>query len=141
MIWNNFLVASMVFFGWLLLDAIGSLMGAPLEGVYYPGASGWLRGVPRDWTQKPAFLAPLYLGVFALLWYGLMQKAGARQGLRVAALITSFVLVPFWVVSLVTADAYDLTLSSWWVRSMAYANLSFFLYGFLGSGKSEDLYF
>ena len=64
MLWNNLIFATTLFFGWLLFDSVGSLLGSPLEGVYYPLASGWLKSVPADWTNKPKLAAPLYLLLF-----------------------------------------------------------------------------
>ena len=54
MLCNNLIFATTLFFGWLLFDSVGSLLGSPLEGVYYPLASGWLKSVPADWTNKPS---------------------------------------------------------------------------------------
>jgi hypothetical protein len=125
-----------------MVDGASSLLlKSPLEGVYYPLASGQLKHIPHDWTDKPSYAALLYLAVFGGLWAVLVRKAGLYTGLRVAALISAFVVVSFWVVSWVSADMYDLPLNRWWLVSMIYTNIFFFLFGFFGRGRAEDLYF
>lgn len=135
------LIALAVFFGWFIVDTLASLAGRPLEGVFYPMASGWLKSMPNDWTQKAWFGAPLYLAVFGAVWFFFVRREGMRKGLRLAALTTAFTMVPFWVVSAVSAEMYGLELNGWWLGSMACANLVFLLYGFIGDGNTRDLYF
>jgi hypothetical protein len=138
---RNLYIAAVLFFGWFAVDSIMSLFGNPLEGLYYPMASGRLKQLPHDWTQKPWFGAPLYLAIFATIWILFIRREGPRKGARLAALTTGFIMAPFWIVSLVSADMYGLEINSWWAWSMAYANASFLFYGFVGSGRSEDLRF
>lgn len=134
-------LALIIFFGWFALDTLASLAGRPLEGIFYPMASGRLKSIPNDWTQKAWFGAPLYLALFGAVWFFFVHREGARKGLRLAALTTAFTMVPFWVVSAVSADSYGLEVNGWWVGTMAAANLVFLLYGFVGDGRTEDLYF
>ncbi len=63
------------------------------------------------------------------------------QGLRLAAIITAFVMAPFWIVSAISADLYKLDVNGYWLASMIYANVSFLVFGFVGRGRAEDLYF
>lgn len=140
-LWKNFLVATFLFFGWFSVDALCSLLATPLEGIWYPAASGRLKHVPADWTAKPVLAAPLYLLAFGGFWAVVLHKAGMRQGLRVAALFTAFAMAPFWIVSCVSADLYGLEVSGWWLASMIYCNVSFLLFGLVGRGSPEDLHF
>jgi uncharacterized membrane protein (UPF0136 family) len=135
------LIALILFFGWFAVDALASLFGQPLEGVHYPMASGRLKSMPHDWTAKAAFWAPLYLVIFAAIWFFFVRREGPRKGLRLASLATAFVMVPFWVVSLVSADLHGLEVNGWWAASMAYANITFGLYGFIGDGDPAQLNF
>ena len=137
----NFRLAFVLFFGWLLIDSIFSLVGHPLSGIYYPLASGILKSVPVDWTAKTWYAAPIYLTAFATLWVLLARMMRVARGSRASALITALVMAPFWIVSAVTMDMYDLELNRFWLASMIYANLSFLLYAFLGEGRPEDLGF
>jgi hypothetical protein len=140
-LWTNFKIAAFLFFGWFVLDSVYSvLLGSPLEGIYYPAASGRLKNVPYNWANKPWFAAPMYLAVFASLWIILLKKGGLK-GLRIAAIITAFTMLPFWVVSAVSADMYELTINKLWLFTMIYSNLSFFIFGTVGKGRSEDLSF
>jgi len=139
MFWKNLQFATTIFFGWLLIDSVSSIVGSPLEGVYYPLASGWLKSVPADWTNKPWFSAPLYLFLFSSIWTFFMWKDGVRQGARLAAFVSAFVLAPFWIVSAVSADMYDLRINSYWLASLIYANISFFLFALLGNRARMDL--
>ena len=132
MLWKNLKFATIVFFGWLLIDSMSSLLGSPLEGVYYPLASGWLKSVPTDWTNKPWFAAPLYLLLFSGIWVFFIWKEGASRGARLAALFSAFLVAPFWIVSAVTVDMYDLRINPYWLASMIYTNISFFLFAFFG---------
>jgi len=75
------------------------------------------------------------------MWLFFLRRAGVINGARVAALITAVVMVPFWIVSLVSAELYDLDLNGVWVVCMIYTNASYFLYGFFGSGRAADMYF
>jgi hypothetical protein len=138
--WNLY-AGLVLLFGWLGVDAIVSLLGNPLEGVYYPLASGRLKSMPHDWTQKSAFGAPLYFAVFAATWFFFVRREGPRRGSRLASLVTTFVLAPFWIVSVLSADLYGLDVNAWWAASMAYANISFLLYGFVGDGDPGALRF
>lgn len=141
MLWINLKIALLVFFGWFAVDSIVSILGKPMEGIFYPMASGRLKSIGADWTQKPWFGAPMYLTLFAGVWLSFLWRGGLLAGARIAALITAFVMPPFWIVSSVSADMYDLELNGYWLASMVYCNFSFFLSGFLGSGRAEDLYF
>ena len=127
-------IALILFFGWLAVDAAASLLGHPLEGVHYPMASGRLKSMPHDWTAKSAFWAPFFLAVFAAIWLFFMRREGPRKGVRLAALTTGFVMPPFWIVSLISADLHGLDVNGWWAVSLAYANITFLLYGFIGDG-------
>ena len=138
---RNFYFAALLFFGWFATDSVVSLLGNPLEGIYYPMASGRLKHLPHDWTQKPWFGAPLYLAVFIAIWILFVRHEGLRKGLRLAALTTAFVMAPFWIVSLISADMHSLEINTWWAWSMAYANASFMLYGFVGGGTPNELNF
>jgi hypothetical protein len=115
-------LALILFFGWFAADTLMSLLAQPLEGIYYPMASGRLKSVPHDWTQKPWFGAPLYLA-------------------RLAALTTAFLMAPFWIVSVISADLHGLDVNGWWAASMAYANISFLLYSFIGDGDPGQINF
>ena len=137
----NFRLALILFFGWLLADSIYSLLGHPLSGIYYPLASGRLKSVATDWTTKPWYSAPVYLAAFASIWIVITRMMSVSHGLRAASLITSFVMAPFWIVSSVTMDMYDLELNGFWLASMIYSNVSFLLYAFLGDGRRKDLAF
>ncbi len=141
MMWKGFLLATLLFFGWFAVDTVCSLLGSPLQGIWYPMASGTLKHVPPDWTMKPVLAAPLYLAVFGGFWALVIGRAGLRQGLRVAALFTAFAMAPFWIVSCVSVDMYGLEISGWWLASMIYCNVVFLLFGFVGRGRAEDLYF
>lgn len=141
MLWINLKIAALLFFGWFGVDALVSIAGSPLEGIYYPMASGRLKSVGADWMDKPWFGAPLYFLVFASFWLFMMRREGAVTGARVASLFTAFLMPTFWIVSSISADLYDLKINGYWLASMIYCNLSFFLFGFVGRGSSEDLYF
>jgi hypothetical protein len=137
----NFKLALVLFFGWLLADSVYSILGNPLSGIYYPLASGRLKSVAVDWSTKPWFSAPIYLAAFACIWIVLTKIMRITNGLRAASLVTAFVMAPFWIVSSVTMDVYNLELNGYWLASMIYSNISFLLYAFLGDGKPEDLVF
>ncbi len=140
MLRKNVIFAAVLFFGWLLADSIASLVfGSPLPGVHYPLASGTLKYAPYDWTDRSLTEAPLFLAAFGALWWFLLRRGSG--GLRAASLISAFLVAPFWIVSAITADLYRLDLNGWWLASMLYANLSFLVYGFLGSGRAGDLRF
>ncbi len=140
LLWRNFLLATALFFGWLVIDSASSILfSSPLEGVYYPLTSGRLKHVPSDWTNKSTYAAGAYLAIFGVTWILFIRLAGLYAGCRLAALVTSFLMLPFWFVSWVTMDMYDLSLNGWWLASMIYANVSFFLFGFLGRGTLKDL--
>lgn len=144
MMWKNLLIAAALFFGWLVVDSIASIAGQPLEGVHYPMQSRRMLSNVYDehnWTEKTRYIAPFFLAVFAVLWWYLMRRAGRFDGTRVAAIITAFVMVSFWVVPAVSADMYELELNGYWLASMMYCNAVFFLYGFIGRGTIEDMYF
>lgn len=138
MLWNNLIFATTLFFGWLLFDSVGSLLGSPLEGVYYPLASGWLKSVPADWANKPKHAAPLYLLLFLGVWVYFLWQEGLRKGSRIATLISAFLVAPFWIVSAVSTDMYDLHINSYWLVSLIYANISFFLFAFFGNRNRLD---
>ena len=112
-----------------------------MEGIFYPAASGTIKSTPGDLSQKPWFGAPLYLAIFSIIWVFLLRKEGLMQGLRLAAIITAFVMAPFWIVSAISADLYKLDVNGYWLASMIYANVSFLVFGFVGRGRAEDLYF
>jgi hypothetical protein len=133
----NFRLALLLLFGWLLVDSIYSILGNPLAGIYYPLASGRLKSIPLDWSAKPWFSAPLYLAVFTCLWLAFARRTAPSGGLRAASLVTAFIMAPFWIVSAVTADMYGLGLNGYWLASMIYANLSFFLHAFAGGGTQD----
>ena len=135
MLRKNLIIATAIFFGWLLIDSMSSLLGSPLEGVYYPLASGWLKSVPTDWTHKPWFTAPLYLSLFSGIWVFFIWKEGAPRGARLAALFSAFLVAPFWIVSAVTMDMYDLRINPYWLASMIYTNISFFLFACFGDAR------
>lgn len=142
MISKNFLVAAVTFFAWLFADSASSLLlDRPLPGIYYPMESGTLKSVGRDWSKRSRWGAPIVLAAFAGMWALLINRTGIGTGLRLAALISAFVMVPFWVVTLASADLYDLSLNGYWVASMVYANVSFLLYGFVGRGRAKNLSF
>jgi hypothetical protein len=129
MLRKNLTLALLLFFGWLVLDSICSLMGKPLGGIYYPLASGRLKSVPVDWSVKTEFAAPLYFLLFASLWGFFVRFAGVVNGSRPAALISAFLTLPFWIVPTLAADLYDLEINKYWLVSMFYVNISFFLHG------------
>lgn len=141
MIWKNLRFAALLFFSWLLLDCILSISYSPMPGIYYPAASGTLKSLPPDWTNKPWYGAPIYLMAFSCIWLLFVRKAGFDKGLRVAALVTAFAMAPFWIVSAISADMYELEVNHYWLASMIYANASFFIFGFIGRGDIEDLNF
>jgi len=142
MIWTNFKIASVLFFGWFVIDSAFSLMlSSPLEGIYYPVASGRLKSIPGDWTNKPWFGAPMYLTIFVTIWVFFIRKEGVVKGLRLAAIITAFTMAPFWIVSLVSVNIYQLEVNRIWLVSMIYSNFSFLVFGFIGRGNLEDLAF
>lgn len=137
----NFILALVLFFGWLAADSVYSILGHPLEGIYYPLASGRLKTVFVDWTDKAWYSAPIYLAAFACLWFVITQRMQTSKGLRAASLVTTFVMAPFWIVSSVTMDMYSLELNRYWLASMIYSNISFLLHAFFGYGSREDLAF
>lgn len=143
MLWNNFRLAVVLFFGWFLVDSLASIFFTPIEGIYYPMASGTDRNIMRfvDWSNKPPLSAPLILLAFSSIWIFFIRKAGLYNGLRVSALLTTFAMLPFWVVSSVTADMYNFEVNGYWLASMIYSNISFFIFGLIGKGDLEDLYF
>ncbi len=134
-------LALLLFFGWLVADVLASLLGHPLAGVHYPMASGRLKSMPHDWTVKSAFWAPLFLVVFAAIWGFFVRREGLRKGARLAALTTGFVMPPFWIVSVIGADLHGLDINGWWAASLAYANITFLLYGFIGDGDPSRINF
>lgn len=140
MIWTNFKIASILFFGWFAVDTASSVfLGSPMDGIYYPAASGKLKSIPGDWTNKPWFGAPMYIGLFGTIWVFFVRKEGVIKGLRLAAIVTAFTMAPFWIVSLVSADLYKLDINGLWLITMIYSNISFLIFGFLGKGDLEDL--
>ncbi len=134
-------LALLLLFGWFAADTLVSLLGRPLEGVYYPMASGRLKSMPNDWTQKAWFGAPMYLVIFAAIWLFFLRKEGPRKGLRLASLTSAFLMAPFWIVSLISADMLGLDLNGWWVASMVFANCVFLLYAFIGDGDPWQINF
>jgi hypothetical protein len=142
MLGGNFKLAAVLFFGWFILDSASSIIfSSPFEGIYYPAASGAIKSIPGDWTHKPWFGAPLYLCLFASIWIFFVRVEGMHKGLRLAAIVTAFVMAPFWIVSSISADMYQLDVNGYWLASMIYANVSFFTFGLLGHGKAGDLDF
>ncbi len=142
MIWTNFKIAAILFFGWFVLDSLSSVfLGSPMEGIYYPAASGRLKSIPLDWSNKPWFGAPMYLVIFAAIWIFFVRKEGVVKGLRLASIVTAFTMAPFWIVSSVSADMYQLDINGYWLATMIYSNISFFIFGFLGKGTLDDLHF
>jgi hypothetical protein len=142
MIWTNFTIASVLFFGWFALDIVYSVfLGGPMEGIYYPAASGTLKSNPGDWTHKPWFGAPMYLAIFTAIWIFFVRKEGIVKGLRLAAIVTAFTMAPFWIVSSISTDMYQLDINGYWLATMVYSNISFFVFGFIGQGNLEDLNF
>lgn len=139
MLWNNLKIATTIFFGWLLIDSVSSLLGSPLEGIYYPIASGWLKSAPADWTDKPWFAALLYLLLFSGIWIFFILQEGLPKGARLAALFSAFLVAPFWIISSVTTDMYDLRINLYWLASLIYTNVSFFLFAFFGGKRPLDL--
>ena len=137
----NFKLALLLLFGWLIADSLYSILGQPLSGIYYPLASGRLKSVAVDWSAKSWFSAPVYLAAFASVWIVFTKVMQINNGRRAASLVTGFVMAPFWIVSSVTTDMYDLELNGYWLASMIYANLSFLLYAFIGEGRQKDLAF
>ena len=95
MLWTNFKIAAFLFFGWFVADSVMSILGSPLEGVYYPAASGTLKSIGSDWTNKPWFGAPIYLSIFSGIWLFFISQEGVYRGARLSALFTSFAMVPF----------------------------------------------
>ena len=150
MLWRNLQIALFVFFAWLLADAAWSLFSSPLDGVYYPIESGRLKGGLSGfrfysgsgvWTDKHQYSVLFALAMFGSIWWFFMRREGAYKGARIAALISAFLVAPLWVVTAVSADMYELDVNGYWLASMIYCNVSFFLYGFFGRGTTEDLYF
>lgn len=142
MIWSNFKFAAVLFFGWFVLDSITSVfLGSPLEGIYYPAASGTIKSNPGDWSNKPWFGAPMYLAIFATIWMFFVRKEGLVKGLRLASIVTAFTMAPFWIVSSISADMYKLNINGYWLATMIYSNISFLVFGFIGKGSLEDLNF
>ncbi len=142
MIWTNFKIAAILFFGWFVLDSLSSVfLGSPMEGIYYPAASGRLKSIPLDWSNKPWFGAPMYLVIFAAIWIFFVRKEGVVKGLRLASIVTAFAMAPFWIVSSVSADMYQLDINGYWLATMIYSNVSFFVFGFFGKGTLDDLNF
>jgi hypothetical protein len=140
--WNNFKIAAVLFFGWLMLDSVSSIfLSSPMDGIYYPAASGTIKSHSGDWSNKPWFGAPLYLVIFSCIWFFFVKKEGVYKGLRLAAIVTSFTMAPFWIVSVISADMYELTINSYWLITMIYSNISFLIFGFIGRGNIEDLHF
>lgn len=144
MLYRNLIVALLLFFGWLGADAIVSLLGNPLDGVHYPMQSPRMRAVvysETSWIDKTSFTALFFLVMFGLLWWFFIRQAGMLKGARVASIITAFTMLSFWFVPAVSADLHDLELNGWWLASMIYCNIAFFLYGFLGRGSIDDMHF
>lgn len=142
MLWSNFKIAAVLFFSWFIVDSASSIfLGSPLEGIYYPAASGTLKSMPGDWTNKAWFGAPLYFVIFSSIWIFFIRREGKYKGMRLAALVTSFIMAPFWIVSIISADVYGLEISTYWLLTMIYSNVSFLIFGFIGKGNIEDLYF
>lgn len=142
MLWSNFKIAAVLFFGWFILDSASSIfLGSPIEGIYYPAASGIIKSNPGDWSNKSWFGAPLYLSIFSAIWIFFVRKEGKYKGLRLAAIVTAFTMAPFWIVSSISADMYALDINSYWIATMIYSNISFFIFGFVGRGNIEDLDF
>ena len=142
MLWGNFKIAAILFFGWFMLDSASSiLLSSPMEGIYYPAASGTIKSNPGDWSYKPWFGAPMYLAIFSAIWVFLVRKEGLYKGLRIASIITAFTMAPFWIVSSISADMYQLDINNYWLATMIYSNISFFVFGFIGKGNIEDLNF
>lgn len=142
MIWINFKFAALLFFSWFVIDSASSvLFNNPMEGIYYPAASGTLKSIPGDWTNKPWFGAPMYLAIFAVIWIFFVRVEGVIKGLRLAAIVTAFTMAPFWIVSTISADMYQLKINGYWLATMVYSNISFFIFGFIGRGYIEDLNF
>jgi len=142
MLWNNFKIAAALFFSWFIVDSVSSIfLRSPLDGIYYPLTSGRLRHIPRDWTDKTCFEAPLYLFLFSIIWLFFIRKEGTYKGMRLAAIFTSFILAPFWIVSSVSASMYGLDINIYWLLTMIYSNISFLVFGFIGNGNIDDLNF
>ena len=142
MLWGNFKIAATLFFGWFFLDSAASIfLGTPIEGIYYPAASGTIKSIPGDWSDKPWFGAPMYLTIFSAIWVLFVRKEGLYKGLRIASIITAFTMAPFWIVSSISADIYQLEINSYWLATMIYSNISFLVFGFVGRGKVEDMSF
>ena len=138
--WTNFKIASILFFSWFALDTASSVfLNSPMDGIYYPAASGKLKSIPADWTNKPWFGAPMYLTIFASIWVFFVRKEGVIKGLRLAAIVTAFTMAPFWIVSFISADIYQLDINGFWLATMVYSNISFLIFGFIGKGDLEDL--
>lgn len=61
------------------------------------------------------------------------------KGARLAALFSAFLIAPFWIVSAVTMDMYDLRINTYWLASLIYTNISFFLFSFFGDKRHLGL--
>ena len=70
-----------------------------------------------------------------------VRKEGIVKGLRLASIVTAFTMAPFWIVSSVSADIYQLDINGYWLATMIYSNISFFVFGFFGKGTLDDLNF
>lgn len=142
MLLTNFKIAAVLFFGWFVLDSMSSIiLGSPMEGIYYPAASGTIKGSSGDWTNKPWFAAPMYLAIFSAIWIFFVKKEGPYKGLRLASIVTAFAMAPFWIVSAISADIYNMDINGYWLATMIYSNISFFIFGFIGKGRLEDMNF
>jgi hypothetical protein len=117
-----FYFATVLFFGWLIIDSASSiLLSRSLEGVY---------------LTVGGKLVPFNLIVFVVIWFISYLIEG---GFRAAAFISSLLLPPFWVVPLVTADMHDLKLNYFWLVSMIFSNVIFLIFAFFGKGTKKDL--
>ena len=70
-----------------------------------------------DWTSHTAARSIFVLIMYIALWFGCIKFFGL-SGMRVSAFITSFTLLNFVVVPLVTQDVYELTINFYWTISM-----------------------
>jgi hypothetical protein len=61
--------------------------------------------------------------------------------MSITAIVTASAMAPFWIVSSLSADMYQLDTNNYWLMTMIYSNFSFFAFGFSGKGNIEDINF
>lgn len=123
----HFKIATILYFGWLVLDIITRAFGYPIEGIYYSAGSRTLSPLNQANWSTHDFYRPIWILIISAVPWLIFIKYAGVNGARLVAFALSFILIGFVVVPLVTADMYNLSINYYWLFSMLYCAIVFFI--------------